>query len=121
MTIHVPGRQRDVLTFVYRYRETHDVAPTEAEIAVGLGMSHKSLAGEHVRKLVRRGLIDRKPRAFRSLRVTALGQEALGFPVAEHCYAADRRTDLLTRAAEFIESVTPHAPLLTEIRNELSR
>jgi repressor LexA len=64
-------RQRDVLTFIARFSEENEVAPSLQEIGQALGGISATAALAHVAALERKGYLRRNPHERRSLEVVA--------------------------------------------------
>ncbi len=66
-----------VLQFIHRYRQEQGTAPTVREIGEGVGLRSSSHSLYYLRKLERRGLITRRPKVARSIRLTEAGLRAV--------------------------------------------
>jgi repressor LexA len=62
-------RQQQVLTFIQDRVKNLGIPPTRAEIARALGFNSVNAAEEHVRALVRKGVIDTIPGTSRGIRI----------------------------------------------------
>jgi repressor LexA len=60
-------RQQEVVDFVRQWRQEHGYGPSYRDIADGLIIS-KTAAIEHVKRLIRMGVLVRTPRRARSIR-----------------------------------------------------
>ena len=63
--------RHQVLSFVESFWAANGYSPSYDEIREGLGLSSRSHAAYHLRVLEREGLIERLPRAPRSLRLVS--------------------------------------------------
>lgn len=75
----VTARQQQVLDFIKDYWCTRRMAPTFQEIAEHLNGIGKSAVHDHLHALKRRGLLDWKPRAFRTVHLL----DAQGVPLTQ--------------------------------------
>lgn len=116
----VTERQREVLLFIHNYISQYGQSPTHAEVAVRFGMKNKSIATEHIRALHRRGYLDQTPRSPRSLRLTLLGKDAIGLTTDSQERSLIRCRELLSRAADLLAQTIPSAPILADIRKEIT-
>ncbi|NOZ79023.1 MAG: transcriptional repressor LexA [Acidobacteria bacterium] len=94
-SVPLTNRQRDVLTFICGYRESHGVSPTLKEISAHFGFASPAGAQKHVLALEEKGVLTRnkgrhrglipRPRAVhdpsRSSTVPLLGLVAAGQPI----------------------------------------
>lgn len=69
MTKKLTKRQRRVLSFVERFIKKHEIPPTRAEIAKGLGFASDNAAQEHLKAIERKGYITLKPLVSRGVTV----------------------------------------------------
>lgn len=95
MPSRLTERQREILTFVQRYTESHGYPPSVREIGQAMGLTSSSTVHSHLEALARKGFLRRdpsKPRALEILRdghgpqprVVALpvvGQVTAGAPI----------------------------------------
>jgi repressor LexA len=95
MASRLTQRQKEILTFVQRYADTHGYPPSVREIGQAMGLTSSSTVHSHLEALSRKGFLRRdpsKPRALEILhdghtpqpRVTSLpvvGQVTAGTPI----------------------------------------
>lgn len=74
-------RQSEILEFIQGFIDEHGMPPTRAEIAGALGFSSPNAAGEHLRALSRKGVIELRPGVSRGIQLTMGGQAAGGLPL----------------------------------------
>ena len=95
-------RQAEILELIRSHIEATGFPPTRAEIAQALGFRSVNAAEEHVKALVRKGLIELLPNASRGIRLTnggglpVVGKVAAGKPILaqqniEGSYQIERR------------------------------
>lgn len=119
VVIRVTERQRQVISFVHNFWEQYGHGPSRVDIAAGLHMSNVSLAADHVKALLRRGFLEQRPNAARSLHLSLLGKDAIGLTTDAQERSLARCRDLLRETVALLERTMPSAPLLAEIRKEL--
>lgn len=69
----VTPRQLDLLQFIHRFRQENDFAPCHREMMEALGISSTCGIADHLSRLERKGLIIRRARLQRALRLTEAG------------------------------------------------
>lgn len=80
-------RQAEILELIRSHLEATGFPPTRAEIAKMLGFRSVNAAEEHVKALVKKGLIELMPNASRGIRLThggglpVVGKVAAGHPI----------------------------------------
>ncbi len=85
--VDVTPRQAEILELIRSQIETTGYPPTRAEIAQALGFRSVNAAEEHVKALVRKGLIELSPNASRGIRLKygaglpIVGRVAAGQPI----------------------------------------
>lgn len=95
-------RQAEILELIRSHIEATGFPPTRAEIAQALGFRSVNAAEEHVKALVKKGLIELLPNASRGIRLTqgqglpVIGKVAAGKPILaqqniEGSYQIERR------------------------------
>ena len=74
MTHRVNGdaRRKDIMAYIAQHLEEEGYSPTVREIATAVGYSPSSVhaVSRHLKRLEAQGLITRKPRSPRSIRLT---------------------------------------------------
>ncbi|MBC7944546.1 MAG: transcriptional repressor LexA [Burkholderiales bacterium] len=75
--VDVTPRQAEILELIRSQIEATGFPPTRAEIAQALGFRSVNAAEEHVKALVRKGLIELSPNASRGIRL----KHGIGLPV----------------------------------------
>ena len=70
-------QQISVLSFVDGYMKRHGIAPTQTEIADGIGVRYNSTAAHHINTLRREGYLNGQARIPRSTTITRKGKTAL--------------------------------------------
>lgn len=118
-------RQRDTLAYIHESLTKRGYAPTHRELAERFGVSGKGAAtSDCVKALERKGMLERSGRHTRGLRITDAGYAVLAEPTPEEMReavrSAERSRGLLIRAWSLLTQIAPQAPLLGEIRDELS-
>ncbi|MGH8729008.1 MAG: transcriptional repressor LexA, partial [Burkholderiales bacterium] len=104
-------RQAEILELIRSHVEATGFPPTRAEIAQALGFRSVNAAEEHVKALVKKGLIELLPNASRGIRLTqgqglpVVGKVAAGKPILaqqniEGSYQIERR--LFTPSADYL-------------------
>ncbi|RYD38645.1 MAG: hypothetical protein EOP86_00230 [Verrucomicrobiaceae bacterium] len=73
----VTSRQKEVLDFIRSRADTNQMPPTLREIAEHFGWSSPSAAQEHVTALRRKGMLEPRKRAARSLRLIGPARKRL--------------------------------------------
>lgn len=73
----VTSRQKEVLDFIRSRADTNQMPPTLREIAEHFGWSSPSAAQEHVTALRRKGMLEPRKRAARSLRLIGPSRKRL--------------------------------------------
>jgi repressor LexA len=71
MASRLTQRQKEILTFVQRYTDTHGYPPSVREIGQAMGLTSSSTVHSHLEALARKGFLRRdpsKPRALEILR-----------------------------------------------------
>ncbi len=95
MASRLTRRQQEILTFVYRYTESHGYPPSVREIGQAMGLTSSSTVHSHLEALARKGFLRRdpsKPRALEILRderaplprtvlLPVIGQVTAGTPI----------------------------------------
>ncbi|MBA2351452.1 MAG: transcriptional repressor LexA [Burkholderiales bacterium] len=80
--VDVTARQAEILELISAQIEATGYPPTRAEIAQALGFRSVNAAEEHVKALVRKGLIELSPNASRGIRLKHGGlKHGAGLPV----------------------------------------
>lgn len=80
----VTHRQKEVLDFIRVRAESNQMPPTLREIAENFGWTSPSAAQEHVTALRKKGLLEPRKRAARSLRVVGQSRKpVLGIPLMD--------------------------------------
>lgn len=74
----ITAMQRTVLQFLYDFQQRRGSMPTRKEIADHFGWASPNAAWEHVRALVRQGLLVNQSGTARGTTFTAAGRAALG-------------------------------------------
>lgn len=100
----VTHRQKEVLEFIRLRAESNQMPPTLREISEHFGWTSPSAAQEHVTALRKKGLLEPRKRAARSLRVVGQARKhVLGIPLmdTDSCVPGEITTDRLI----FVESV----------------
>jgi SOS-response transcriptional repressor LexA len=77
-------RQLEVLRLVAQGGESGP-APTFKEMADQLGLESDSAVGFHLNALEKRGLVERRKKSSRSVRLTKLGRKQLGMRRCRAC------------------------------------
>jgi repressor LexA len=99
------GLQEQVLVFLRQFVNQHGYPPTYEEIREAVGLSSKSHVSYYLAALEQLGLIERTPRAPRSLRL--LGGDSIVFTVpVEGCIAPGLPVERVLNSDEYIE-LTP--------------
>lgn len=124
-------KQREVLTFIQRFSQTHAFPPTRGEIAEGLGLRNRQGVDQHLRALEAKGALELVPGISRGIRVheessssvarTSTSTNALSLPLLGRIAAG---APIL--AAENIDEevtidpalFTPHADFLLRVRGD---
>lgn len=70
MTVSLTRRQADVLRFIEGYTQANGVAPTQRELAAGIGSNVGHLTHSRIEALEERGYLRRTAESSRNLRVT---------------------------------------------------
>jgi repressor LexA len=113
MASRLTQRQKEILTFVQRYTDTHGYPPSVREIGQAMGLTSSSTVHSHLEALARKGFLRRdtsKPRALEILRsghgpqprtvpVPVIGQVTAGVPIL----AEQNIEDYLAVPAEFAD------------------
>lgn len=104
------ARQRRVLDFVDSFLARRGFPPTHAEIAEGLGFASPNAAREHVRLLVKKGLVEVTPGASRGIRVVGAAEKPRG---ARRTVEREDGADAgLVRGLPLVGRVAAGAPIL---------
>lgn len=81
-------KQQQTYTFIKQYMSTHHQAPTEAEIAEGIGISSRGVVHRYVTALAKAQLIELVPKRHRNIRLLSsahelpvIGRIAAGLPI----------------------------------------
>lgn len=98
MASRLTQRQRDILTFVQRYADTHGYPPSVREIGQAMGLNSSSTVHSHLEALTRKGFLRRDPSKPRALEILRDGLRP------------QRRTVLLP----VVGHVTAGAPILAD-------
>ena len=75
------SRQQQVLDFIRGFMETEGLPPTRAEIAEAIGFRSVNAAEEHLRALVRKGVLTILPGVARGIRLGGRGGRPQGLPI----------------------------------------
>lgn len=124
-TVKAPTeRQRACLSYIHESLTKRGYSPTHQELAERFGVAGKGAAtSEYFNALVRKGLLERAGRGKHGMKITDAGLALLGEPTPAEMRAAVKRSErargLLIRCWSLLTQVTPAAPLLAEIRDEL--
>ena len=70
----VTQRQLDLLRFIHRFRQENDFAPCHREMMDALGVASTCGIADHLSRLERKGLIVRRARLQRAIRLTETGR-----------------------------------------------
>ena len=62
-------KQLEVLTFIQRFLQTHELPPTRGEIAQGMGLRNRQGIDQHLRALEAKGAIELRPGISRGIRL----------------------------------------------------
>ena len=79
--IALTSRQQQVLDFIRAFMETEGAPPTRAEIAEAIGFRSVNAAEEHLRALVRKGVLTVLPGVSRGIRLSGRGGRRHGLPI----------------------------------------
>jgi repressor LexA len=66
-------KQQETFQFIKNYMLTHGIAPTEAEIAEGIGISSRGVVHRYVTALAKAGYIEMTPSRKRNIRLVEAG------------------------------------------------
>jgi repressor LexA len=84
MATKLTSRQREILTFVQRYAESHGYPPSVREIGQAMGLTSSSTVHSHLEALGRKGFLRRDPSKPRALEVLGNGKahaKSVAWPV----------------------------------------
>lgn len=91
MASRLTQRQREILTFVQRYADTHGYPPSVREIGQAMGLTSSSTVHSHLEALARKGFLRRDPSKPRALEILRDGlrpqRRAVSLPVVGHVTA----------------------------------
>lgn len=91
MASRLTQRQRDILTFVQRFAETHGYPPSVREIGQAMGLNSSSTVHSHLEALARKGFLRRDPSKPRALEILRDGlrplRRTVSLPVVGHVAA----------------------------------
>jgi len=76
-------QQRRILEVIYRFRQQHGFAPSVREISKATGRNSTSVVNYHLNQLMQRGLLLKVPTTSRSVSLTILAYQLLGYPYDE--------------------------------------
>lgn len=79
--IALTSRQQQVLDFIREFMETEGLPPTRAEIAEAIGFRSVNAAEEHIRTLVRKGVLTILPGLSRGIRLNGRAAPPQGLPI----------------------------------------
>lgn len=68
-------RQLELLQFIHRFRQEHDIAPCHREMMEALGVNSTCGIADHLDRLQRKGLIVRRARLQRAISLTEAGRK----------------------------------------------
>ncbi len=67
-------RKLAILRYIYRYQQEHGTAPSVREIGEAMGLNSSSHSHRYLQQLEQAGLITRRPKVARSIRLTEVGR-----------------------------------------------
>ncbi len=67
-------RKLAILRYIYRYQQEHGTAPSVREIGEAMGLNSSSHSHRYLQQLEQAGLITRRPKVARSIRLTEAGR-----------------------------------------------
>lgn len=73
--ITITRRQKQILSFIKRYFERHDYAPSFREIAGSLGLSSVATVADHIQNLKHKGFLTASKNLARSIQLTPTWDE----------------------------------------------
>jgi len=76
MASKLTNRQKEILTFVQRYTQSHGYPPSVREIGQAMGLTSSSTVHSHLAALERKGFLRRDPSKPRALEILSNGQVA---------------------------------------------
>lgn len=68
-------RWLELLQFIHRFRQEHDIAPCYREMVEAMGIQSTNSINEHLARLERKGLIIRRARLQRAISLTEAGRK----------------------------------------------
>lgn len=101
-------RQSQVLAFIRRFMDTHELPPTRGEIADGLGLKNRQGIDQHLRVLESKGAIELVPGISRGIRLRQQPR------IAAAAVARDAHTDHDAGTLPLLGRIAAGSPILAD-------